>query len=341
MTAELQDIMGKIFLAGGASLVLCLVIYPFFIRYLRYRQYGQQIREEGPQNHYVKKNTPTMGGLVLVTVALIATAIFLGTRMTLNFYALVIMTMGCMFLGLTDDISKVAKKESLGLRAREKLVIQVIMASLLAFYIIDQTNIPVSRMIPFLGVRGSHLSFWLFSMLVFVGTTNAVNLTDGLDGLASGACAVAFLTYMVICYKNEQFDLAIASFALCCACVGFLWFNAYPAKIFMGDTGSLALGGALATLAIFSGTELLLILIGGIFVANALSVILQVSYFKLTGGKRLFKMSPLHHHFEKLGWHEVEVTVRFWIISLMLAVLGLLIYFNEFIKFGKWLNPDA
>jgi phospho-N-acetylmuramoyl-pentapeptide-transferase len=254
--------------------------------------------------------------------------------MTLDYYVLVTMTLGAMILGLTDDLSKITKKESLGLRAREKLVIQVLMACFLVFYIIKFTNISIRVRIPFFDVIESFIFFWILTMLVVVGTMNAVNLTDGLDGLAAGTCAVAFLAYVVICYKNMQYDLAIASFGLCCACVGFLWFNAYPAKIFMGDTGSLALGSALATLAVFTRTEFLLLIIGAIFVADTLSVMIQVSYFKLTHGKRIFKMSPLHHHFEKSGWHEVEVTTRFWIISLMMAVVGLIIYFREFlIKF--------
>jgi phospho-N-acetylmuramoyl-pentapeptide-transferase len=156
-----------------------------------------------------------------------------------------------------------------------------------------------------------------------------------LDGLAAGVSAVGFLAYMVICYKNEQFDLAVTSFAFCCACVGFLWFNAYPAKVFMGDTGSLALGAGLGTLAVLSRTEFLLIIIGGIFVAEALSVIIQVTYFKASHGKRIFKMAPLHHHFEKSGWHEVEVTTRFWIITLALAVFGLILYFRDFLLLNK------
>lgn len=332
MTPEVQEIMGRIFKAGTLSLVLCLIVYPFYIKYLRWRSFGQQIRLEGPENHYAKKDTPTMGGLVIILAALISAGIFIGHRITLNFYIFTAMVLAAMFLGLSDDYSKILKKESLGMRAREKITLQILMACFLAFFIIMDTSFDISIKLPFVGgIAYSKISFWLFAMMVYAGAVNAVNLTDGLDGLAAGTCAVSFLAYMVICYKNQMFDLAIASFALCCACVGFLWFNAYPAKIFMGDTGSLALGSALGTLAIFSRTEFLLIVIGGIFVAEALSVILQVSYFKITKGKRIFKMSPLHHHFEKSGWHEVEVTIRFWIISLMLAVIGLLFYFREFI----------
>ncbi len=331
MTAELQDIMGRIFKSGTLALVLCLVLYPYYIKYLKKRAYGQKIREEGPENHYVKKDTPTMGGLLMVLVALISTSLFLGSRMSVNFLAFVIVVLGSLFIGLTDDISKISKGISLGLRAREKLILQVILGFFLVFFIFKYTNISISTRIPFWGVISSKLFFTFLAVFVFVGTANAVNLTDGLDGLAAGTSAVGFLAYMVICYKNEQYDLAIASFALCTACVGFLWYNAYPAKIFMGDTGSLALGAALASLAIFTRTEFLLVIIGGIFVVEALSVILQVSYFKATGGKRIFKMSPLHHHFEKCGWHEVEVTIRFWIISLALAVIGLILYFRDFI----------
>ncbi|MCE1245953.1 MAG: phospho-N-acetylmuramoyl-pentapeptide-transferase [Firmicutes bacterium] len=329
---EIRIIMGKILSAGGLALVLSLIIYPFYIKYLKVKSFGQQIRSDGPENHFIKKDTPTMGGFVLIVVALIASFVFLGKYMTNNFIALVIMVLGGMGLGLTDDLAKIMKRKSLGLRAREKLVIQILMGCFIVFFLIKYTHISIETVVPFIGAISSIPFFLVFSTVVVVGTINAVNLTDGLDGLAAGISAVCFLAYMVICYKNEQFDLAVAAFAFMCACVGFLWFNAYPAKIFMGDTGSLALGSALATFAVFTRTEFLLILIGGIFVAEAVSVILQVSYFKMTGGKRLFKMAPLHHHFEKCGWHEVEVTVRFWIISLALAVGGLLFYFKDFLK---------
>lgn len=332
MTALMVDIMGRIFKAGALSLLVCLFAYPYFIRYLKFKSFGQQIRAEGPENHYAKKDTPTMGGLLLVITGLICAGLFLGKHMTLDYYVFLLITLGTMLLGFTDDYSKIAKKKSLGLKAREKLFIQILMGFGLAIYVIKFSSVPIQTRIPLVGNIDSWLFFIFFTIIVVTGTSNAVNLTDGLDGLASGTCAVSFLAYAVICYKNGQFDLAIGSFALCCACVGFLWFNAYPAKIFMGDTGSLALGAALSTLAIFTRTEFLLIIIGGIFVADTLSVILQVSYFKMTGGKRIFKMSPLHHHFEKCGWHEVEVTVRFWIISLICAVVGLLIYFKDFLR---------
>jgi phospho-N-acetylmuramoyl-pentapeptide-transferase len=330
MTVEIQEIMAKIFLAGTLALVLSLIIYPRYIKYLKFRAFGQQIRDDGPENHYVKKDTPTMGGLVLIIVGLLSAGVFLNNRVTMDYYVLVIVVLGAMGMGVLDDYSKISKGRSLGLRAREKLGLQVLLGCGLVYYVLWYTGINFAVRLPFGLEISSKVFFWLFTVFVVTATINAVNLTDGLDGLASGICAVGFLAYMVICYKNEQFDLAIASFAMCCACVGFLWFNAYPAKIFMGDTGSLALGAALGTLAVLSRTEFLLVLIGGIFVVEALSVILQVSYFKATKGKRLFRMSPLHHHFEKKGWHEVEVTVRFWIISLMLAVVGLLLYFKDF-----------
>lgn len=328
---EIRTIMGKIFMSGVFSLLACLIIYPFYIRYMKKKAFGQQIREEGPENHYVKKDTPTMGGLVLVLVALISSMIFLGSYMSRNFFALLIMVLVALLLGFTDDWSKIAKKRSLGLRAREKLGVQFLMGLFLVIFLYRFTRIDIRTVIPFIYTFHSRWIFGGFAVFVVMAFVNAVNLTDGLDGLAAGVSAVCFLAYMVICYKNGQYDLAIASFSFMCACVGFLWFNAYPAKIFMGDTGSLALGAALATMAVFTRTEFLLVLIGGIFVAEALSVVIQVTYFKLTGGKRIFKMSPLHHHFEKSGWHEVEVTVRFWIITLFLAVLGLVLYFREFL----------
>lgn len=328
---EIRTIMGKIFMSGVFSLLACLIIYPFYIRYMKKKAFGQQIREEGPEHHYVKKDTPTMGGLVLVLVALISSIIFLGNYMSRNFYALLIMVLVALVLGFTDDWSKIAKKRSLGLRAREKLGVQFLMGLFLVIFLYRFTRIDIRTVIPYIYTFHSRWIFGGFAVFVVVAFVNAVNLTDGLDGLAAGVSAVCFLAYMVICYKNGQFDLAIASFSFMCACVGFLWFNAYPAKIFMGDTGSLALGAALATMAVFTRTEFLLVLIGGIFVAEALSVVIQVTYFKLTGGKRIFKMSPLHHHFEKSGWHEVEVTVRFWIVTLFLAVVGLVLYFKEFL----------
>ena len=328
---EIRTIMGKIFMSGVFSLLACLIIYPFYIRYMKKKAFGQQIREDGPENHYVKKDTPTMGGLVMVLVALISSMIFLGSYMSWNFFALLIMVLVALALGFTDDWSKIAKKRSLGLRAREKLGVQFLMGLFLVIFLYRFTRIDIRTVIPFIYTFHSRWIFGGFAVFVVMAFVNAVNLTDGLDGLAAGVSAVCFLAYMVICYKNGQYDLAIASFSFMCACVGFLWFNAYPAKIFMGDTGSLALGAALATMAVFTRTEFLLVLIGGIFVAEALSVVIQVTYFKLTGGKRIFKMSPLHHHFEKCGWHEVEVTVRFWIITLFLAVLGLVLYFREFL----------
>ncbi len=328
---EIRTIMGKIFMSGVFSLLACLIIYPFYIKYMKKKAFGQQIREDGPENHYVKKDTPTMGGLVLVLVALISSMIFLGNYMSSNFFALLIMVLVALALGFTDDWSKIAKKRSLGLRAREKLGVQFLMGLFLVIFLYRYTRIDIRTVIPYIYTFHSRWIFGGFAVFVVMAFVNAVNLTDGLDGLAGGVSAVCFLAYMVICYKNGQYDLAIASFSFMCACVGFLWFNAYPAKIFMGDTGSLALGAALATMAVFTRTEFLLVLIGGIFVAEALSVVIQVTYFKLTGGKRIFKMSPLHHHFEKSGWHEVEVTVRFWIITLFLAVLGLVLYFREFL----------
>lgn len=334
MLPEIKIIMGKIFMVGAISLLACLVLFPYFIRFMKKKSFGQQIREEGPESHYAKKNTPTMGGLLIVVVAITATWAFLGNYITSSFFALLGTVGVALILGFTDDLSKVTKKESLGLRAREKLIIQVLLGCFLVFFIAKYTRIDYKVIVPFIGPFRSKIFFWLFTVFVVVGTINAVNLTDGLDGLAAGISAVCFLTYMVICYKNQQFDLAIAAFAFACACIGFLWFNAYPAKIFMGDTGALALGAALGTFAVLTRTEFLLIIIGGIFVAEAVSVILQVTYFKMTGGKRLFKMSPLHHHFEKCGWHEVEVTVRFWIISIALAVLGLIIYFRDYLDIG-------
>lgn len=318
-------------MSGVFSLLACLIIYPFYIKYMKKKAFGQQIREEGPEQHYVKKDTPTMGGLVLVLVALISSALFLGDYVSLNYFALLIIVLVALLLGFTDDWSKIAQKRSLGLRAREKLGVQFLMGLFLVIFLYRFTRIDIRTVIPYVYTFHSRWIFGAFAVFVVMAFVNAVNLTDGLDGLAAGVSAVCFLAYMVICYKNGQYDLAIASFSFMCACVGFLWFNAYPAKIFMGDTGSLALGAALATMAVFTRTEFLLVLIGGIFVAEALSVVIQVTYFKLTGGKRIFKMSPLHHHFEKSGWHEVEVTVRFWIITFFLAVLGLVLYFKEFL----------
>jgi phospho-N-acetylmuramoyl-pentapeptide-transferase len=348
-----------ILLSGGLALVFTLLGTVLAIRVLVAKGYGQLIRDDGPTTHQTKRGTPTMGGLVVIlsVVAAYLLATLLTSRTpTASGLLLLFLLVGLGGVGFLDDYIKIAKQRSLGLRSRAKMAGQVVVAiafGVLALQFPDERGqTPASR----------HLSFirdwerWtmptvlvvLLIMLMIAATSNAVNLTDGLDGLATGACTVVFAAYTVMniwqnnqsceltpgntCYEvRDPLDLAIVSAALTGACFGFLWWNASPAKIFMGDTGSLALGGALAGMAILTRTELLLVVLGGLFVMQTLSVMLQVGYFKVTGGKRMFRMAPLHHHFELKGWDEITVVVRFWIITGLCVAAGLGIFYAEWV----------
>ena len=311
---------------------------PAWIKFLKSSHIGQQVRADGPESHLVKQGTPTMGGVVML-VAVILTALVVG-HPTPETFALLIATVltGC--LGLIDDAEKVVKERSLGLTPKAKLVGQFLISTVFGLVAVNVMGIAPTIEIPFiytfdLGVLTTHFGAvevpWLYIIFVdilLMGMCNAVNLTDGLDGLAAGTVMIVMIVMAAIAYRSDMLDSAIFAAALAGACVGFLWFNSFPADIFMGDTGSLALGMALGCLAVFTKSEFIVLIIGGLFVAEALSVMIQVFYYKKTH-KRIFLMAPLHHHFEKKGWSETKVVVRFWIVSGVLAALGFAVYFAE------------
>jgi len=320
------------------ALVISLFLGYWLIPWLRELQIGQYIREDGPPNHRNKVGTPTMGGCFILLSVVISSLLWVEPR---NIYVWLVLVVTALFgaIGFLDDYLKIARKSSKGLRVWTKFSLQTGIAlcfGLALFYYTDsdsRLSFPFFKnFLPDLG-----LGYIILIVLVIVGTSNAVNLTDGLDGLAIGPIIIAFLSYLVFAYlaghiKIAQYlqipyvsgagELSVVCGAVVGAGMGFLWYNAYPAQVFMGDAGSLSLGAALGTIAIVSKQEIALIIVGGLFVVEASSVILQVAYFKLTGGRRVFKMAPLHHHFELKGWPEPKVTIRFWIIAIMLALLS-------------------
>lgn len=308
----------------GAAFLLAVIMGPLFIPLLRRLKFGQQIRTEGPKAHQKKAGTPTMGGIIIMLALALAALRF--SDKTAEFLLLMVATLGYGLVGFLDDYIKIVFKRSLGLTARQKLFGQLLVSAVVC-YLLIRIGHSTDLAIPFL-----HASLplgWLyfpFVVLLMLSTTNAVNLNDGLDGLLAGTSAIAFGAYAVIAMNHTQPEAAVFSAAMIGAVLGFLVFNAHPAKVFMGDTGSLGIGGGLAAVAILTHSELLLIIIGGVFVVEVLSVIIQVTSFK-TRGKRVFKMSPIHHHFELVGWSEWRVVVTFWIAGLILAGLGL--YINE------------
>lgn len=310
-----------IYLAESA--VLTVILGFFAIPLLKKLKARQSIREEGPKSHRIKNGTPTMGGLFMLLAAVLV--VIFNKMIDPAVLWLLFLTLGHGFLGFLDDFIKAEKKRNLGLTAKQKMLGQIILAVLFCWGVVDTLHLPYSIAIPFTQIDISiGLLYYPFVVLVIVGASNAVNLTDGLDGLASGCCVIAFSAYAVYCYMTGFNDLGYFIIILAGACIGFLFFNYHPAKIFMGDTGSLALGGAIAGISVMTRTELLLILLGMIFVLEALSVIIQVASFQLTG-KRVFKMSPLHHHFELSGWSEVHVVWAFWIFEGFAACLSLLL----------------
>lgn len=310
-----------IYLAESA--VLTVILGFFAIPLLKELKARQSIREEGPKSHRIKNGTPTMGGLFMLLAAVLV--VIFNKMIDPAVLWLLFLTLGHGFLGFLDDFIKAEKKRNLGLTAKQKMLGQIILAVLFCWGVVDTLHLPYSIAIPFTQIDISiGLLYYPFVVLVIVGASNAVNLTDGLDGLASGCCVIAFSAYAVYCYMTGFNDLGYFIIILAGACIGFLFFNYHPAKIFMGDTGSLALGGAIAGISVMTRTELLLIFLGMIFVLEALSVIIQVASFQLTG-KRVFKMSPLHHHFELSGWSEVHVVWAFWIFEGFAACLSLLL----------------
>lgn len=349
--------MIALLVAGGLSMLYSLLLTPLFIRGFKRLRWGQFIREDGPQSHFAKRGTPTMGGIVFISgtvLAYFAAKLIAGETPTASAMLVLLMTVGLGIVGFVDDYLKTRKQQSLGLGGWAKITGQVLVAvafGLLALQFANEagvtpasTSISLFRDLPIdfmtLGVVAGLALFLIWIVLIVTATSNSVNVTDGLDGLAGGASILAFGAYTLIgfwqatqscfvspgepgCYVvRDPLDLAVVSAALVGGVVGFLWWNTSPAKIYMGDTGSLALGGALAALAILTRTELLLLLIGGIFVIESGSVILQRLYFKITKGKRIFLMSPIHHHFELKGWAETTVVVRFWIVAGVFVLSG-------------------
>lgn len=310
-----------IYLAESALLTVILGF--FAIPLLKKLKARQSIREEGPKSHRIKSGTPTMGGLFMLLSAVLV--VIFNKMIDPSVLWLLFLTLGHGLLGFLDDFIKAEKKRNLGLTAKQKMLGQIILAVLFCWGVVDTLHLPYSIAIPFTHTDISiGLLYYPFVVLVIVGASNAVNLTDGLDGLASGCCVIAFSAYAMFCYMTGFNDLGYFIIILAGSCIGFLFFNYHPAKIFMGDTGSLALGGAIAGISVMTRTELLLIFLGLIFVLEALSVIIQVASFQLTG-KRVFKMSPLHHHFELSGWSEVHVVWAFWIFEGIAACVSLLL----------------
>jgi phospho-N-acetylmuramoyl-pentapeptide-transferase len=315
-----------IFLTIFMGFLITVLISPIFIPFLRRLKFGQSIREEGPKSHQKKSGTPTMGGVMILLSIIVTTFVMTGkfAEPTVKTYLLLLITFGFGLLGFLDDFIKVVMKRNLGLTSRQKLIGQIIISAIF-YFIFKQNEFSTEVSIPLTDISFD-LGWFYFLFVTFwlVGFSNAVNLTDGLDGLVSGTSAIAFGAFAVLAWSLSQFEIAIFSVSVVGAVLGFLVFNAHPAKVFMGDTGSLALGGAIATIAILLKLEILLIIIGFVFVVETLSVILQVISFKTTG-KRIFRMSPLHHHYELVGWSEWRVVVTFWSVGLLCAILGIYI----------------
>ncbi len=335
-----------------------MIIAPRVIANLKLRQIGQTIREEGVKEHLKKAGIPTMGGIIILIPLLVTTILW--AKLNPFVWFVVIVTVGMGLIGFFDDITKVVNARSLGLTPRQKLFFQIAIGLAAAIFIKmypglnfsmhssgQLIQIPSSSIqLPVIGYFDLDWFYIPFALFVIVGCTNAVNLTDGLDGLAAGTVTTAitpflFITYccghlifsnhLQVAYINGTGELTIICASMIGGCLGFLWFNSHPAAVFMGDTGSLALGGAIGAIALASKTEFYLAIAGGIFVCEALSVIIQVSYFKITHGKRIFKMSPIHHHFELCGWAEEKVVIRFWTVGLMLALVALTIFCSHLV----------
>lgn len=313
----------------AVAFLITVLLSPIFIPFLRRLKFGQSIREEGPKSHQKKAGTPTMGGImILLSVSittLVMTSKFNPNPMSFEVFLLLFVLIGYGLIGFLDDFIKIIRKQNLGLTSRQKLLAQVLIA-IIVYIILDRHGFPTYIAVPLTDIQ-LELGFGYFLLILFmlVGTSNAVNLTDGLDGLVAGTGAIAFGAFGILAWHGiPQYEISVFSLAVSGALLGFLVFNSHPAKVFMGDTGSLSLGGALAIVAILTKLELLLIVIGGVFVIETLSVIIQVFVFK-TKGKRVFRMSPLHHHYELIGWSEWRIVTTFWLAALLFAALGIYI----------------
>ena len=356
--------MRQILISGAVALFFAMFGTPVLIRLLAKRGYGQIIRDDGPVSHHTKRGTPTMGGLIIIFAAIAGYLLSHGitqTAMTASALLVIALVVGLGFIGFLDDWLKVSREKSLGLKGRYKILGQVTIAAIFGYLGIQFADneglTPISLNLS--AVRDTSIVLGSVVVVIWIAlmvtaTSNGVNLADGLDGLATGASVMTFLAFILIgiwefgqgcaiaadvasgCYSvRDPLDLAVLAAALAGACTGFLWWNASPAKIFMGDTGSLALGGALAGLASTLRVQLLLIPLGGLFVIITMSVIIQTLYFKATGGKRIFRMAPLHHHFELKGWGEVTIVLRFWIIAGLCVALGLGLFY------AQWLSLES
>ena len=316
--------MGRILFGGTTALLICIFLSPKFIAFLRKREFGQHIREDGPAGHLEKAGTPTMGG-VLIFLSVSVPFLIL-TNYQWPAVGVFLAALACALLGFADDYVKLVRRRSLGLRARTKLLVTIAISIGLWYIAHEEAHLPS---VLFLRFVDYHIDvgplYPVVIYLVLAGTTSAVNLTDGLDGLAAGCAAIVLLAFIGITFISGAFELAMLAGCLVGACIGFLWYNAFPATIFMGDTGSLGLGGAIAGLAVFTKTEVLLILLGGIFVIEALSVVIQVISFQTTR-RRVFLMAPIHHHFELKAWSETKIILRFWIVASLFAAIGFTIY---------------
>lgn len=329
----------QVFLAAAIAALVTMVLMPLFIKMMRHEGVGQQIRADGPEQHLIKQGTPTMGGVVMIAAIMITC--FLQARWTVDLKLAVAATLATGSLGLLDDIESVAHKRSLGLTPMQKMAGLVVIS--VGFCLAAVNRCAVSPAIRFPVAKGFYIDLgvltstiggikipWLYVIFVFLlmaGLSNAVNLTDGLDGLAGGCSVGVMMAMAMVAFRYDEVNLSIFAASIAGACIGFLWFNGHPASIFMGDTGSLSLGAAFAALAVLTKTEVNSLIMGGLFIIEALSVIIQVASFKLTH-KRVFLMAPIHHHFEKLGWDENKVVLRFWIVSAAFAVLGFALYFK-------------
>ncbi|PKQ18180.1 MAG: phospho-N-acetylmuramoyl-pentapeptide-transferase [Actinobacteria bacterium HGW-Actinobacteria-8] len=359
--------MRAVVLAAGIALVISLLGTPLVIRYLTRKQFGQFIRHDGPASHHTKRGTPTMGGVVIIAATVIGwlgASLMTSRSPNVSSVLVVGLMVGLGAVGFLDDGIKISRERSLGLNARWKILLQGLVGVAFSLLVLnfpdDQGVYPASQSVSFLRDTALDLAVWgpaigiilfvLWSNFLITAWSNAVNLTDGLDGLATGAALIFFGAYVLVgiwqtnqlcgvsntdpntCYEvRDPRDLAILAAAIAGACLGFLWWNASPAKIFMGDTGSLALGGGVAGMTIVTRTEILGGIIGGLFVIIVLSSVLQIGFFKISGGKRIFKMAPLHHHFELLGWGEVTIVTRFWIIAALFTGMGMGLFYAEWV----------
>jgi phospho-N-acetylmuramoyl-pentapeptide-transferase len=319
--------VGEILIAGMASLLICIFLGPKFIERLREKAFGQHIREDGPAGHHEKAGTPTMGGIIIF-IAVSVPFLILTDYRAISLVVLAV-ALATATLGFADDWIKIQKRRSLGVNGRTKLAVQALIAVGLWLAATEYVGLNDTLRLRVVDASVDLGYFYpVLILLVLLGTTNAVNLTDGLDGLAAGCCAIVLLAFTAMTFITPgapQEDLALLCACLVGACVGFLWFNSFPAGVFMGDTGSLGLGGAIAALAVMTKTEVLLLITGGIFVIEALSVVIQVIAFQRFR-RRVFLMAPIHHHFEMLAWSETKIILRFWIVAAICSAIGFTLY---------------